>query len=67
MEEMLLLGGSRSCSETDCPISFCSCFCHTHQGVMHCMPCCYPAACSKCGKVMDRVSGDMGKYKKVES
>ena len=26
----------------------CDCDCHRHEGVMHCMPCCYP--CPHCGR-----------------
>jgi hypothetical protein len=64
---MELLGGSHSCSQADCPMTFCSCFCHTHAGVMHCMPCCGFETCSKCGEGKSRVTFDYGMFEKVKA
>lgn len=54
----LLSTGKESCSEKDCPLWFCSCMCHTGVSMMHCMPCCHPATCSKCGKSFNHVNVD---------
>ena len=60
----LLLRGHESCSETGCPLSFCDCPCHKGMGVMHCMPCCRTAACSKCGKHFNNVTVDYSVFDK---
>lgn len=39
----------------DLPTAYdgCTCSCHRHAGVMHCVPCCYPGRTSVLGKVYE--------------
>lgn len=57
-----ILGGPRSCSELECPVTFCNCFCHQNKNVMHCMPCCHFLTCSKCGKGVSQATFDIGDF-----